>query len=184
MMVLGSKSVQRLLAYYFTNPGAHHYLRELAGLLGVDPANLLRELRRLEREGLFTSERNGRERYFRLNRHHALYPELRGIVFKTVGVPARLRSVLAKVKGVKEAYLYGSFARNRADAASDIDLLIVGNPQPEELEPPIRRLEKQFRREVNYTLLSPEEFKSRRARHDAFLEDVWRHKKITLVSSP
>jgi predicted nucleotidyltransferase len=184
MIDLRSKSVLRLLAYYFTNPAAHHYLRELAELLGVDAANLLRVLRRLEREGLFVSERNGRERYFRLNRHHAIYPELRGIVFKTVGVPAQLRGVLAKVQGVKEAYLYGSFARNRADAASDIDLLIVGNPESEELEAPIRRLEKRFRREVNYTLLTPEEFKSRRARKDAFLEDVWRHKRITLVSSP
>jgi predicted nucleotidyltransferase len=147
----------------------------------VDPANLLRELRRLEQQGLFLSESRGREVYFRLNRSYPLYGEVKGIVLKTVGAPSLIRATVEKTVGIEAAYVYGSFARNQADAASDIDLLIVGNPKPDKLEVPIRRLEKQLGREINYTLLSPEEFRARRARKDPFLEDLWRQKRITLV---
>lgn len=182
MLNLRSKLRRKLLGYYFTNPNTSHYLRELAELLGVDPANLWRELAQLERQGLFVSERRGKQRYFRLNRGYPLYQELRLIIFKTVGVTGQLRSTLKRVPRVQEAYLYGSFARDQYDAASDIDILVIGKPGPEELEAAIRDLERRLRREVNYTLLSPEELEARLARKDAFLQDVWRHKRISVLA--
>lgn len=169
------------MGYYFTNPSASHYLRELAALLDVDPANLSRELRRLEQEGLFISEQRGRQKYFRLNRRYPLYEEVKGIIFKTAGVIGQLRTGLEKLAGIKEAYLYGSFARKQEDVASDIDLLIVGDGHGEQLATTIRKLEKRLGREINYTLLSPKEFQRRRARQDPFLEDIWRHKTIRLI---
>jgi len=45
-------------------------------------------------------------------------------------------------------------------------------------------LEKQLSREINYVLLSAEEFKSRREQKEAFLEDLWQHKRITLIGPP
>jgi DNA-binding MarR family transcriptional regulator len=48
MLDLRSKARQRLLAYFFTNPTARHHLRDLAERLRIDPANLSKELRRLE----------------------------------------------------------------------------------------------------------------------------------------
>ncbi len=183
MLNLRSKLRRQLLSYYFTNQSATHYLRELAGLLKVDPANLSRELGRLERQGVFVSDRRGLQKYFRLNRNYPLYEEVRRIVLKTVGAVGQLRNTLAQIPGVEEAYLYGSFGRNQEDAASDIDVLIVGQPGAEELEEAIRKLERQLHREINYTLLSPAEFRRQRATKDAFLEDIWRHKKISLVAS-
>jgi len=57
-----SKARQQLLAYYFTTPTARHHLRDLAERLSIDPSNLSKELGRLEREGLFRSEVNGRQK--------------------------------------------------------------------------------------------------------------------------
>jgi hypothetical protein len=71
---LRSKARQRLLAYYFTNPAARLHLRDLAGRLRIDPSNLSRELRRLEREGLFRSEVSGWQKYFQLNRGFSCSP--------------------------------------------------------------------------------------------------------------
>jgi hypothetical protein len=73
MIDLRSKARQRLLAYYFANPAARLHLRDLAGQLDIDPANLSKELRRLETEGLFRSEVNGRQKYFQLNRDYPLF---------------------------------------------------------------------------------------------------------------
>jgi hypothetical protein len=92
MIDLRSKARERLLAYYFANPTARLHLRNLAGSgqLDIDPANVSKELRQLETEGLFRSEVNGRQKYFQLNRDYPLFAELRSIVSKTIGAPSLL----------------------------------------------------------------------------------------------
>jgi predicted nucleotidyltransferase len=180
MLELRSKARQRLLAYYFTNLTARHHLRDLAERLRIDPSNLSKEMRRLEGEGLFRSEVSGRQKYFQLNREYSLFDEVRSIVAKTVGAVPVITQSLKKVEGIGEAYLYGSFARNQQDASSDIDVLVIGNPREEILAESARKLERQLGRDINYTVLTRKEFESRRARKDAFLENVWHNKRLIL----
>ena len=182
MLDLRSKARQRLLTYFFANPTARHHLRDLAKRLGIDPSNLSKELMRLEHEGLFRSEVNGRQKYFQLDREYPLFKEIRGIVAKTIGAVPLIAQSLKKIGGIDEAYLYGSFARNQQDAASDIDVLVVGTPREETLAEAMRKLERQLGRDINYTVLSRQELESRRSRNDAFLENIWHNKRVALVS--
>jgi predicted nucleotidyltransferase len=183
MLDLRSKARQRLLAYFFTNPTARNHLRDLAERLNIDPANLSKELRRLEQDGLFESEVSGRQKYFRLNRAYPLFQEVRGIVTKTIGAVPLLAQSLKSIDGIEEAYLYGSFARNQQDAASDIDVLVIGTPRERALAEAVRRLERQLGREINYTVLTRKEFEARRAQKNAFLEGVWHNKRVSLVAA-
>ena len=183
MLNLHSKARQRLLGYYFTNPRARHHVRDLAQRLGVDPSNLSKELRRLEREGLFLSEVSGRQKYFRLNRKYPLLAEVRGIVAKTIGVVPLLAQSLETMEGIDQAFLYGSFARNQQDAMSDIDLLVIGAPPGQLLAEVVHKLERQLGREINYTVLTRKEFNARRARKDAFLTGVWQNKRVSLLAA-
>ena len=181
MLGLRSKARQRLLAYYFTNPAVRLHLRDLAERLSIDPSNLSRELHRLENEGLFRSEVSGRQKYFQLNREYPLFNEVRSIVSKTIGAVPLITQSLKKIEGVGEAYLYGSFARNQQDAASDIDILVIGNPKGEALADAMQKLERQLGREINYTVLTRQEFESRRTRKDTFLENVWHNNRVLLI---
>ena len=181
MLDLRSKARQRLLAYYFTNPTARRHLRDLAARLRIDPSNLSKELGRLEREGLFRSEVSGRQKYFQLNREYPLFAEVRGIVEKTVGAVPLIAQSLKKIEGIEEAFLYGSFAANQQDAASDIDVLVIGRPKGDALAEAIEKLERQLGREINYTVMGRKEFEARRKRKDAFLENVWQNKRVALV---
>jgi predicted nucleotidyltransferase len=181
MLDLRSKARQRLLAYYFTNPTARRHLRDLAARLGIDPSNLSKELGRLEREGLFRSEVSGRQKYFELNREYPLFAEVRGIVEKTVGAVPLIAQTLKKIEGIEEAFLYGSFAANKQDAASDIDVIVIGRPKGDALAEAIEKLERQLGREINYTVMGRNEFEARRKRKDAFLENVWQNKRVALV---
>jgi predicted nucleotidyltransferase len=183
MLDLRSKARQRLLAYYFTNPTARLHLRDLAARLGIDPSNLSKELGRLEREGLFRSEVSGHQKYFELNRKYPLFAEVRGIVEKTVGAVPLIAQSLKKIEGIEEAFLYGSFAANRQDAASDVDVLVIGRPRGHALAEAVGKLERQLGREINYTVMSRKEFESRRKRKDVFLENVWQNERIELVSA-
>jgi predicted nucleotidyltransferase len=181
MIDLRSKARQRLLAYYFANPTTRLHLRDLAERLNIDPSNLSKELIRLEREGLFQSEVNGRQKYFQLNREYPLFAEVRSIVSKTIGASSLIAQSLKKIEGIEEAYLYGSFASNQQDAASDIDVLVIGTPRDEALAETVRKIERQLGREVSYTVLTRKKFESRRTRKDAFLENVWHNKRVPLT---
>jgi predicted nucleotidyltransferase/predicted transcriptional regulator with HTH domain len=180
MLDLRSKTRRKLLIYYFTNPTARLHLRDIAERIGADPSNLSKELARLQREGLFLAAVNGRQKYFQLNTDYALFAEVRSIVTKTIGAVPLLSAALKKVDGIEEAYLYGSFARDQQDAASDIDVLMIGRPGSENLAVCVQRLEKQLGREINYTVLTRNELNERRARKDAFLNNVWARKRILI----
>ena len=182
MLELRSKARRKLLAFYFTNPAARHHLRDLAQRLKVDPSNLSKELGRLEREGLFRAEVSGRQKYLQLNRAYPLFKEVRGIVAKTIGAVPAIAESLKKINGIDEAYLYGSFARGRQDAASDIDVLVIGTPRGRVLAKAVRKLERQLGREINYTVLAVKEFKSRQSQKNAFLANVWHNKRISLIA--
>lgn len=84
MINLRSELHLTLLGYYFKNPNAEHYVRELSRMLSVDVAHVSRELNLLACAGLFLSAERGQEKHFRLNRKYPLYKELEKLVFYTV----------------------------------------------------------------------------------------------------
>lgn len=85
MLDFNSKSKQRVLLYFFTNPQVRHHVRDLVERLDLDPGNLSKDLRHMEEEGLFNSVTEGRNKYFKLNRKYPLYTEYKSIVEKTLG---------------------------------------------------------------------------------------------------
>ena len=183
MLDLRSSARRRLLVYYFTNPTGRRHLRDLAERLNIDPSNLSKELGRLEREGLFQSEISGRQKYFQLNRDYPLFNEVRSIVRKTIGAASVLAESFKNIQGIDEAYLYGSFARNEQDAASDIDVLVIGKPKAGVLAEAVQGLERQLGREINYTVMTRKELKSRLDRKDAFLQNVWHNKRVLVAGA-
>lgn len=181
MLALRSELRRKLLTYFCTNRSARVYVRQLASALGVDSTNLSRELARLERDGLLRSEIEGRQRYYSINLQYPYLKAFFSLLRGTVGIVPTLKAALHRVPGIDQAYLYGSFAKNEADATSDIDLLIVGQPEASNLARKISRLEKTLNREVSYTVWKPQELKRKLAAHDPFLTDIWQGKRIELI---
>ena len=181
MISLRSELRRKLLTYFYSNRSARVYVRQLASALDVDSTNLSRELARLEREGLLRSEIEGRQRYYSINSQYPYLKAVFSLLQGTIGIVPTLATALHRVEGIEKAYLYGSFAKNEADASSDIDLLIVGHPDAISLAAEVARLEKMLHREVNYTTLKPQELKRKLAAHDPFLTDIWQGKRIELI---
>jgi predicted nucleotidyltransferase len=92
-----------------------------------------------------------------------------------------VKNALKAVRGIQSAWIFGSFAKNEADASSDIDLLIVGQPNQTQLASETRKAEKILRREINYTVFTPQELERRLAAGDAFIADIWNGKRIELI---
>ena len=179
-----SKARRALFAIFFTNPEQEYFPRQLERLTGIFVGNLQKELIKMETSGLLESRRLGNLKLYKLNIKHPLYPELKTVVAKTVGLEEMLRGKLAKLKDIEAACIYGSFARVEARAASDVDLLIIGNVEEKPLICAIKGLEGALQREINYTLYSQANWKKRKAAKDSFVLEVLKQSRIPLVGEP
>jgi len=181
MFLIQSKLRQKVFTHFFINPERQFYVRELARLLDEDPGNLSKEMIRLGKEGIFRSTIRGKTKYYTLNKNHPLYKQLKEIIFKTSGIEKILKNELNKVSGIKEAFIYGSFARGEEKGPSDIDILIIGSVNEDALIDIINKLEQKFDREINYTLITKEEFQKKLKEKNSFLENILKQKKIKLL---
>ena len=181
--MLNNKLRTKLFSYAFTNPDSNHYLRELAGIIGEDPGNLSRELKKLEREGLYKTSVRGRMKFYSLNRNYPLFEEYKNIIAKTSGVIGRLRELTAAFEGIVFAFIYGSYAKGKDNAGSDIDLVIVGSFEENSFTKDINAIEAQIGREINFTVYSLEEYLEEKNKSGSFLCEVLKGETIALKRS-
>lgn len=176
-----SKARRALLSLFFTNPEQEYFPRQLERLSGIFVGNLQKELIRLEQGGLLNSRRLGKMKLYKLNIQHPLYPELKSLVAKTVGLEEMIRGELAKIEGIHTAGIYGSFARHQERADSDIDLLVVGQVNEKVLLRAVKFLEKRLQREINYTLYLDDDWVQKRASKDSFVIELLKNPIISLI---
>ena len=172
MLFFKTKLRKKLLAHTFTHPDREFYVRELAHLISADPGNLSRELHKLEAEGLFKSAIKGNLKYYALNKRYPLFQELKRVIFKTEGVAGTLQQLVSGYKGIIKAFIYGSYAKEREKATSDVDLVIVGKFSQGEFTRQIRALELKLNREINFTSYTDEEFDREQSKGGSFLNMV------------
>jgi predicted nucleotidyltransferase len=180
LISLRSKITQRVLGYFMLHETAQIYVNEMARRLDLDPGNLTRKLKELEEEGILKSDLRGKQRYYALNTTHPLFKEYKRIILKTVGLEHLLKEALLKVPGIQTACLFGSYARNRMDSASDIDLLIVGTHDTVEVQRKIASIQKSVDREINVVSMSPREYRNPKKKHP-LLQAIQRAAHIDLL---
>src|SRR5215467_13498509 len=124
---LFSNVQQRVLALIFGHPERSFYTSEIVRNVRSGTGAVERELSRLERSGLVSTERIGNQKHYRANRASPIFEELHRLVMKTVGLTEPLRQCLAPYADkIKAAFVYGSVAKGTDTARSDIDLMVIG----------------------------------------------------------
>lgn len=176
------KNRQRLLGALFGQPGRGWYAAELAKRLGVLRSGVQRDLKALTAAGLLKSYRRGHMVFFQANEDAPVFPELHGLIFKTVGLVEALQETLKPLaENITIAFVYGSIAAAREQPDSDIDLMIVGEVQRKALSAPLQEAGAKFGRLINLTLFAPPEFKAKRKQH--FLAGVLDKPKLFLIGT-
>jgi predicted nucleotidyltransferase len=180
--VLMPRNRQRLLGALFGQPKREWYAAELAKHVGVLRSGVQRDLRSLTSVGLLKCHRKGHMVFFQANEAAPIFPELHGLMIKTVGLIETLRDTLAPMAGeIRVAFVYGSIASAREQPDSDIDLLIVGGIQRMRLSRPLQQLGHRLGREINATLYSFAEFSAKRKQH--FLSAVLDKPKLFVIGT-
>jgi len=184
MFSFGSQITIKLLGYFFTNPDRRHYVNELADLLAADPGNLSRKLKELEAEGILAAEERGNQKYYFLNKKYPLLKEVKKIFDLKYGIPGLIKKEIVDLKGLQQAYIFGSYAKNSLQQESDIDILLVGGHSTMEARRRLLPLQKAIGREINIVDMGQKEFDKARAKKEAFLENIFSNKIIDLLIRP
>lgn len=176
-----SKTAWKILSFLMTNPEKEYYLRELMRIIKSTPRPVQLALAKLEERKIIQSKPVANLKYYQVNKNHALYPELKKIIFKTTGLAGNLADKLATISGIKTAFIYGSFAKEEERADSDIDLFIIGEPNEDSILKIINQKESDFHREINYIIYDPTDYQKKKNNRDGFILDVLNNPKIFLI---
>jgi predicted nucleotidyltransferase len=157
--LFSSRARIAILRLFLLNPEERFYVREAATLTDQPRRAVQRELRKLEGIGLLEHTVDGNRKYYQVNNGCPIFPELKSMFLKTVGLGDVLREYLAeKAKAIEVAFIFGSYASGEEKAASDIDLFVIGSISSRELSGVLAQAQRDLRREINQVVMSVDEF--------------------------
>jgi hypothetical protein len=135
----------------------------------------------LEKKGILTKEARGNRVYYLLSKNYPFYFDLLKLGAKTVGLGYEILKNRAKIGKIKYAMFSGRFARRLKKEPNSVDFLIVGMVVLPELALLIRDEEKRLNTEINYTVMTEEEFSFRKKKRDPFIVSIISGSRIMLL---
>ncbi|HNV44872.1 winged helix-turn-helix transcriptional regulator [Candidatus Woesebacteria bacterium] len=170
--LLISKVRVKVLELFYKNPDEMYYVREITRLVKEEINAVRRELERMLDCGLLKSEQRGNRLYYYLNKRYLYHQELQRIVAKSTGLGKKIRRNRRKLGTLSYVMFSGTFTNRQQAKPDELDILVVGDVVLPELEELIRAEQKELGREINYAVLSADEFEFRKTRRDPFVMEV------------
>ena len=154
--LISSKTRIKLLVRLFFNPSTKAYLRELAKEFDVSTNAVREELNQLKKTKLLKTEKSGRQIFYMANTDHSLFPELKSMVSKVMGIDQVIDSIVQRLGNLEKAYLTGDYAEGKDTGI--IDLLLVGDIDHYHLSDLTRKTERYIKRKIRSLVLTRAEF--------------------------
>ncbi len=168
--LITSKVRIKILELFFSNLKEIYHVRGIVREISEEINAVRRELEKLEKDGVLRKEPRGNRIYYSVRSEHPFYGDLISMVSKTTGLGKNLIENRNKIGKVSFIMFSGKFARMKdRRREDDVDILIVGEVVLPELASLIRVEESKRAKEINYTVMSREEFDFRKKRRDPFL---------------
>ena len=175
--LFGSKTRVKLLHLFLNNPGKAFYVREITRLIDEQINSVRRELSNMLEVGIITSDSADNKLYYEVNQRYEFY-----VPFRAIFADERIESASQKVKtddewheavrqlpGVRIAVMAGMLVKG---SPASVDLLLVGDVPSAKLKSVVKQIEKSEGRELNYSVLSYDEFYYRLSVRDKFITEI------------
>src|SRR5260221_8772410 len=176
-----SKVRVKILQLFLSSPDPLFHVREIVRLVAEEINAVRRELARMEKFGIVSSEWRANRRLYSFRRDYTFYPELLAYVVKSTGVGGDIVKAKNKLGKVKYAMIATRFVRNQQSGTDDVDLLVVGQIILPELQSIVATEQAKREREINYSFMDEAEFNFRIKRRDPFILKVLVQPKIMLL---
>ena len=187
--LFGSKTRVKLLHLFLNSPGQSFYVREITRKIDEQINSVRRELSNMLEVGVITSDSADNKLYYQVNQRYDYYIPLRAIFgdnvseISTVAVSSEESAdeysiPIRAIPGLRLALLAGVLVRG---SNSSVDVLLVGNLAPLKVKTAIKIIERGEGRDINYSVLSYDEFYYRLSVRDRFITEILNGKLTVLV---
>lgn len=170
--LITSKTRTKLLTLFLNNPTEMYHVREVVRRVDEEINAVRRELILLEKKGVLKKEPRANRVYYYLDKLYPFFPDLIRINAKTSGLGADIIKNRMKLGKIKYAMLSGKYVVGFRENPENVDLLVVGTVVLPELTLLIRQEEAKTKHEINYTVMTEEEFAFRKKRRDPFIASI------------
>jgi len=177
----------KLLHLFLNNPGKAFYVREITRLIDEQINSVRRELSNMLGINIITSDTADNKLYYEVNQRYEYYVPLRAIfgdrsVEATGTVESRdsWKDLISGLPGVRLVLMSGVLVHG---STSSVDMLLVGNVSPLRVKKVIKDIEKLEGRELNYSVLSYDEFYYRLSVRDRFITEILNGKHSVLLDA-
>jgi len=170
--LISSRSRRDILRVFLEHPDEEYYQNQLSSVAGHPVRAIQRELANLTQAGIVRARTVHGRVLYTINRDCVIYPDLRHLFMKTVGVAHVLATALKRSDAIEWAFMYGSFARGKEGSASDVDMIIIGTITSRAVATLLRAARKKIERELNYVVFGRDEIVSKYKKGDLFIRAV------------
>jgi len=171
--IITSKVRVKVLELFLANLKEMYHVRGIVREIKEEINAVRRELTRLESVGFLKKEARGNRLYYWVRDDYPFYGDLIAIISKCTGLGLTIIENKNKLGKVNFVMFSGRFARRKdRKNEDDVDVLVVGEIILPELAALIRAEESKRNKEINYTVMSKEEYEFRKKRRDPFLLNI------------
>lgn len=176
-----SKVRVKILQLFLTTSDPLLHVREIVRRTGEEINAVRRELLRMERLGMVSSEWRANRRLYHFRKDYIFYREILGFVAKSAGLGGEIIRNRGRLGKIKYAMVATRFVKNKPSGPEDVDLLIVGQIVLPELQAVVSNEQVKREQEINYSYMDEAEFNFRVKRRDPFILRVILQPKIMLI---
>ena len=187
--LFGSKTRVKLLHLFLNNPGKAFYVREITRLIDEQINSVRRELSNMLEVGIIMSKSTDNKLYYEINQRYEFY-----VPFRAIFADQKIKSGTKERTSSQEAPSFVENLKNLAGgrvvliagvlvdgSASKVDVLVAGDVSPQKLKELITAIEVSEGRDINYSLLSYDDFYYRLSVRDRFITDILMNRHTVIV---
>jgi len=180
--IITSKVRIKILELFLSNIAEMYHVRGIVRETKEEINAVRRELGRLERAGILKKEPRGNRLYYFLRDSYPFYGDLLSMVAKTKGLGREIIESKKKIGKITFVMFSGRFVKRKSSKRDDdVDILVVGEVVLPELAARVRKEESVRGKEINYTVMSREEFEFRKKRRDPFLLGILSGSRVMII---
>lgn len=179
--IIDSKTDSGILSFFLAMPERSFSVLEVSRRLGVPYLKAAHSLAKLGGVGLLTGFTKKAKKYYYINPHYKLLPEIKSFWVKNgQNGKDELFSAIKNLGDVRAAFLSGIFT---GYPNLPVDVLLVGRINLNKLSDFLKAAEKMMGQEINYSIMTVEEFLQRKGTFDKFIKDVFDYRHLVVVDS-
>lgn len=172
----------KILQLFLTAPQESlFHVREIVRRVDEEINAVRRELSRMEKYDMVSSEWRANRRLYHFRKDYIFYKELLSLVAKTSGLGGNIVKNKAKLGKIKFAFITTLFLKGNLSNTEDVNLLVVGSIVLPELQSIIADEQAKREQEINYSFMDEAEFNFRVKRRDPFILKVLLQPKVMLL---